>query len=297
MDPVAPAGTAVVLGGGGLAGLAWQIGILAGLHRAGRSIHKDAVLIGTSAGASVAALLSADADLDRLAEEQASLASDGETRRPFSLAGVGRANRDLLAKVGNDLEAARQRIGAHALRASVPSADARLAAIRRRIGNAEWGDCDLRIVATDAVSGDRAVFASAGNVSLATAVAASSAVPGTWPPVRINGRAYVDGGVYSLVNADLAAGAERVHVIAPFGWGDDNPVSGHLRAEVTFLERHGSHVTVIVPDDAAGAAMSDNVLDPARRSDSVAAGLRQAAGMLKGGIGGSASMPRPAAAT
>jgi NTE family protein len=102
-------------------------------------------------------------------------------------------------------------------------------------------------------------------------------VPGTWPPVPIDGRDCMDGGIWSLTNADLAAGSSRIVVVAPFGWGDDNPVSGHLRAELALLERHGGAVTVIMPDEAARTAMSDNPLDPARRPASLTAGLAQAA--------------------
>ncbi len=267
--------TALVLGGGGVAGIAWQIGLLTGMCRAGFPIHRADTLIGTSAGASVAALLAAGVSLDRMVEEQSVSSDDQEQWRPFSLVEVGRANRELLTKVNGDLTAARQRIGAYALRTPAPPAETRLASIRRRIRDADWGTRDLRIVATDAASGERIVLSSADGVPLTIAVAASCAVPGTWAPIAIQDRACIDGGVYSLTNADLAAGAERIVIIAPFGWGDDNPVSGHLRAEVDLLERDGAIVTVIVPDENARAAMSDNVLDPSRRSVSLKAGLEQ----------------------
>ena len=267
--------TALVLGGGGVAGIAWEVGILAGLQRAGRPIHLAATLIGTSAGASVAALLSAGTDLEAMVAEQS---TDGnETWRPYSRAESARLTRELMAKVGEDVRAARQRIGAHALRAAVPEEQVRLAGIRRRIDDAQWSARDLRIVAMDAVSAERVVFVATDGVPLDLAVAASCAVPGTWPPVRIGEQTFIDGGVYSHVNADLAAGAEEVHIVAPFGWGEDNPVSGHLRAEVGLLKARGSRVNVIIPDEASIAAMSDNVLDPARRAGSVVAGLRQAA--------------------
>ena len=64
-------------------------------------------------------------------------------------------------------------------------------------------------------NGEFVAFEKSSGVSLVDAVAASCAVPGVWPPVTINGRRYIDGGMRSAVNADLAAGYERVVVLAP----------------------------------------------------------------------------------
>jgi len=78
-----------------------------------------------------------------------------------------------------------------------------------------------------------------------------------------------------MTNADLATGSRHVLVLAPLGYSENNPVSGHLRAEVNQLIQSGATVDVIVPDDNATPAIGDNVLDPAQRVPSAEAGLAQ----------------------
>jgi len=106
-------------------------------------------------------------------------------------------------------------------------------------------------------------------------VAASSAVPGIWPPVTIEGRRYMDGGVRSADNADLAAGAARIIVISPLGLDSPLPTPLPLRAVLTALKDGGATVTVISPDEASAAAIGTNALDPAVRGPAAAAGRVQ----------------------
>jgi NTE family protein len=133
----------------------------------------------------------------------------------------------------------------------------------------------LKLVAVDAETGEGRFFESASGADFVDAVAASCAVPGAWPVVCIGGRSYMDGGIRSMTNADLAAGAARVLVLAPLGYSEGNPVSGHLHAEVEVLRKAGAEVSVVVPDPASLEAMGENVLDPSRRPPSAQAGLLQ----------------------
>jgi NTE family protein len=114
-------------------------------------------------------------------------------------------------------------------------------------------------------------------VPLVLAVAASCAVPGVWPPVTIEGRRYMDGGARSGTNADLAAGYDKVVVLAPIprGFG---PMPG-AAAHVERLRRE-SVVALVSPDAEALRAFGRNVLDPAKRADAARAGLRQAASVV-----------------
>jgi NTE family protein len=178
-------------------------------------------------------------------------------------------------KVGGDLMAARRRIGAYALRSETAPLATRLATVAARLPQPHWPAAVLRVVAVDTLSGDYQVFDRDSGVELVDAIAASCAVPGAWPPVPIGTRIFMDGGIRSFSNADIAQGAGRVLVIAPLGWADGNPVSGHLRAEAEVLRASGSRVCVIVPDEASAEAMGDNVLDPARCALSAQAGLGQ----------------------
>ena len=86
-------------------------------------------------------------------------------------------------------------------------------------------------------------------ISLVDAVAASCAVPGIWPPVTIAGRRYMDGGVRSAANADVARGHDRIVILNPLGANTDSFGTG-TTAEAAALERAGSQELVIVPDPA-----------------------------------------------
>jgi NTE family protein len=154
--------------------------------------------------------------------------------------------------------------------------------VAARLPQAEWPMRRLGVVAVDADSGEHRLFHRDSGVGLADAVTASCAVPGTWPVVAIGERRYMDGGIRSMTNADLAAGAPHVVVVAPLGYSEGNPVSGHLRAEVALLQAAGAQVDVIVPDAPSLEALGDNVLDPARCAPSAQAGLAQGLALAPG---------------
>jgi NTE family protein len=110
-------------------------------------------------------------------------------------------------------------------------------------------------------------------VGLVDAVAASCAVPLVWPPVSIEGRRYIDGGIRSAANADLASGCERVVVLAP--------ITAAIRRRTRIAQQLaalGADVrsVVITPDKQARKAIGSNLLDPARRAAAARAGHDQA---------------------
>ncbi len=267
---------ALVLGGGGVAGIAWETGVLAGLVRAGVNVAGADLFIGTSAGSVVGAQLASEVPVEELLAAQLAPASGSLERvRPYSQAAVDEQNRKLMDKVGGDLAQARRRIGAFARRSETVPPEARRAIVAARLPGTGWPVRALKLVAVDAETGEGRFFDSASGADFVDAVAASCAVPGAWPVVSIGGRSYMDGGIRSMTNADLAAGAARVLVLAPLGYSEGNPVSGHLHAEVGALRKAGADVCVVVPDPASVEAMGENVLDPARRPSSAQAGLRQ----------------------
>jgi NTE family protein len=266
----------VVLGGGGVAGIAWETGVATGLARKGVDLTVADGFIGTSAGASLGAQLAAGLKLEDLLAAQLNPPSDSkETLRPYSQALADAANQKLMDKVDGDLAEARRRIGAYALRSVTISPQERRAIIAARLPGTDWPNRWLGVVAVDAESGEHRLFDTNSGADFIDAIAASSAVPGAWPATAIGGRHYMDGGIRSFTNADLAAGAHHVIVLAPLGWGTDNPVSGHLKQEVEQLRSMGSRVDIVVPDTHSLEALGDNVLDPARRAPSAAAGLAQ----------------------
>ena len=145
----------------------------------------------------------------------------------------------------------------------------RLAAIDARLPIKQWPERDVRLPAVNAETGKVAIFTRESGVALVDAVAASCAVPGVWPPVAINGRRYVDGGVRSMTNADLAAGADRVLIIQPILDGTPQPW-GDLDAEIAALAPAKVHV--ISADQASVDAFGTNALSPATRVPSAKAG-------------------------
>jgi NTE family protein len=166
-------------------------------------------------------------------------------------------------------------VGEMALNAQTIAPEVRRAAIERRLSEHDWPRAALTITAVDAENGTLAAFDAASGVSLVDAVSASCAVPGISPVVAIGGRHYMDGGVYSVDNAHLAAGAERVLIMSPFGSVSPAPAGFHLNDAVVELEAAGSKVLVIEPDGEARLAMGANPLDPAVRTPSAKAGYAQ----------------------
>lgn len=266
----------VVFGGGGVTGIAWEIGIMAGLARAGIMVSSDCLLIGTSAGSVVSTELAQGVPAEELlARQQQSAEASGELFRHYSQEDADQKNRVLVDKVQGDLTKARQRIGAFAIRCETPSLDTRRAVISARLSRTAWPATALRLTAVDATTAELVVLDAQSGLALTDAVMASCAVPGVWPTVPFDDRQLMDGGIRSMTNADLALGCKHVLVLAPLGYSDTSPVSGHLRAEVLALQRAGALVEAVLPDDYSRKAIGDNVLDPAGRRPSAEAGLAQ----------------------
>lgn len=263
---------ALVCGGGGVTGIAWEIGVLAGLADAGVDLAAADVVIGTSAGSFVGTGVAAGVPLEDLYASQLEPAGSGT---PAKLGWTSVASWVWASTTSRDPVRAAARVGAMALRAPTMPEERRRAVIASRLPATTWPERDLRIVAVDAVSGETSVFTRDSGVDVVDAVGASCAVPGVWPPVTINGRRYVDGGVRSTTNVDLAAGCDRVVLLAPI------PRSlgrhGRLDRQLATLRRAGAEVVVVAPDAAARRAIGRNVLDPAARAPSARAGRAQAA--------------------
>ncbi|SCG72577.1 patatin-like phospholipase family protein [Micromonospora inositola] len=262
---------ALVLGGGGVTGVAWELGLLAGLAERGVELAGADLVVGTSAGSVVGAQVCSGVPVEQLYAAQLRPAT-GELAARFGVGAVAR----LLWAGGRtrDEVRSRARIGAMALAARTASEASRRAVIEGRLPSREWPARRLLVTAVDAGSGEFVVFDAASGVSLVDAVGASCAVPGVWPPVTIGDRRYVDGGMRSAVNADLAEGAEAVVVVAPVS-SAFGPMP-RLSAQVAALRR-SARVTVVAPDAAARRAIGRNVLDPARRAGAARAGRAQAA--------------------
>jgi NTE family protein len=261
---------ALVLGGGGLAGIAWHVGMLAGLADQGLDVTDADLIVGTSAGATAAAQVASGIPLAECFRGQVDPALQNEELRPpgMSIGDLWEAMVRLIEEIRDPAEL-RRRVGSMALDADTVPESVRRAVVAGRLPSDEWPEQPMATTAVDAVTGERRVFAAGSGVGLVDAVAASSAVPGIWPPVTIGAARYVDGGVYSLCNADLVTGFGRVLVLAPM-------VDPALTDQLAAVDASGRSA-VLSPNEESLAAFTADALDPAVRAPSAEAGRRQGA--------------------
>jgi NTE family protein len=272
---MATGGRGLVLGGGGVTGIAWMTGLLAGLAEAGIDLSEADVVVGTSAGSVVGAQILSGPTLEDLYAAQLT----DPTGELAARMGATAMLRFITAALWpGDEQRARARLGRAALKArTVPEAERR-AVIERRLPSASWPERSLLITSVDAETGELRVFDRDSGVPLPEAVAASCAVPIVWPPITIGGRRYIDGGVRSATNADLAAGCDRVVVLAPITYAlrRSSRIATQLASLGTIIQS-----VVISPDAQARKAIGGNVLDPAHRVASARAGHAQSAAVAE----------------
>jgi len=273
MRDAAGTGTrALVLGGGGVAGIAWEIGLLARLAARGTDVAADAdLVVGTSAGACVGALVAGESGYDALIAAQRLPAGQTRERVPEFDLNLMMEIFGLMTTVQEDPAAARRQIGALATAAATVTEAERREIIASRLPSEEWPARSLVVTTVDARTGERVIFDRSSPLSLVDAVAASCAVPGIWPPVTIGGQQYIDGGIYSVTNTDLAEGHHRIIVLCPVAMGPGAPDAA--RGEST---APGDGPLTIVADAESLAAFGPNLLDPASRGAALDAGMRQA---------------------
>jgi NTE family protein len=287
---------ALVLGGGGAAGNAWEIGVIAGMAEAGLDLTETAdLVVGTSAGATAAAQVrSGQPAAELLASVLSSpvqpVGRNREQPPSVPMATVFERMRAIGAAATSaaDLRRAMGAFGLESDSILAPGAGQRRAMVAARLPRSEWPDRPMIVVAVNAHTGEVTAFDRDSGVDLVDAVTASTALPGLVPTVSINGARYIDGGVPSPDNADLASGYAHVVVLSPLGGRGGTPPEGQfeglrrppewgvdLASQVEALRKQGSHVEVITPDADSRAAMGTNQMDPATRIPAARAGFAQ----------------------
>jgi NTE family protein len=261
--------SALVLGAGGITGIAWQLGLITGLREAGVDLTGAGLFVGTSAGSVTGILLAAGADPVEAQRLEARLGDEDPPIRPDWARGSEAFT--ILNDEDRDPAEIRAAVGRLALDADVIAEEPYVAAIARRLPVHDWPHRPLRIAAVDAGTGEPVTWDRTHGVPLDLAVAASCAVPCIFPPVTIGGSRYVDGGVRSGTNADLATGAERIVVLAPLA-----PVRmrGAPAAEIEAL-RQQAKVILFGPDGATLDALGPNVFDASRWQPAIEAATEQ----------------------
>lgn len=276
---------ALVLGGGGSAGNAWLIGVLAGLAGAGLDVTQADLTIGTSAGATAAAQLVGATP----AEQYAAILAATPPRRPASAGPTGapRPAANHMERLTGIIASAtdpadmRRRLGAATLEADASSdgsGQARWrATVATRFSRHEWPERTILLTAVDAETGQPTVFDRHSGVDLVDAVAASTSNGFGVGPYGIGDHRYLDGGYRRNENADLAAGYRRVLVLSPLGGRTLTPLEWEqqLAVQVDELSAAGSRVEAILPDAESLEAFGDNMMDLATRVPAARAGYRQ----------------------
>ncbi|MCA4135685.1 patatin-like phospholipase family protein [Arthrobacter sp. M4] len=263
---------AVVIGGGGVAGIAWEVGILHGLLEAGVALNDADAIIGTSAGSFAGSYLASNTVARWYAAQLEGVGQ--EIAAPWAedwLVEVEAA----IAEGGQEPAAVSRALAAMALRREVASQAERMDVVKSRIDGPEWPDGPLMVTAIDADSGELHLINRDQGIPFPEAVAASGAVPGVWPVVSTGGRRWIDGGCISVNNAGLAHGSDVVIILALRTDGLVRTMPG-LDHEVDVLREEGTRVEVIVPDASSAAVLGDNPFDPTVRGAAAQAGYRQA---------------------
>ena len=313
---------ALVLGGGGILGGAWAVGALEAIQQVDGIDPRDFdIIVGTSAGSVLGALVGAGVSIESLREHQrgvtiaegplAGYLWDYETatggRRPSMPRLRGPGSVRLMA---SSLRHGLKMPPTAVLSAFMPVGNGSLERVGHLIDAitpfGEWSPHPgLWVVAMDYEAGHRVVFGRDGAppAPLADAVMASCAIPGWFEPVTIEQRTYVDGGAWSATSADVLVGRglDEVYVVAPMvSFETDEPdsllsrlerrwrssVTRRCESEVEELRADGARVTVLGPGREDLEAMGGNIMDGRRRLEVLETSLRTSRVALERGGSG-----------
>jgi NTE family protein len=274
---------ALVLGGGGVAGIAWETGILQGIAdespAAARALLDSDVLVGTSAGSAAVAQIGSGSSLEDLFALQVQEMS-AEIDPGVGVDAVTDLFLAAFSQPDSTVAQKRQRIGAVALATQTVAEPVRRYVIAQRLPAHAWPDRVLRVTAIDIATGELVVFDRDSGVDLVDAVAASCAVPGAWPPVTIGDRRYMDGGIGSTINLDVADDCDMAVVLVPAGVSAPSPFGTGPVAEIAAFD--GTALGMFANNKSL-AAFGPNPLDPRCRIASAEAarvqGRHEAAGV------------------
>jgi NTE family protein len=304
----------VLVLGGGVLGEAWIMGVLAGVEDgAGIDLRECDAFVGTSAGSIVAAHLAAGNSPRRpssLSTEVSLASAIGRPEAAGAVAGLATAAVGAARRAGSTAIAASAAFAPLALGIAAPGGALvrglmlrgvphpvdTLASLRQAVdaGGARF-DGRLRVSAVDRETGRRVMFGGPGAppANVAEAVEASCAVPWLFAPVRIGGRDYVDGGVWSPTNLDAAPVGRDTRVLCL------NPTAslaaGHAlmtmirtvarsaaSIEGLALRGRGARVQTIAPNAECAAAMGANFMATEPRVRVLSAAYRQGLQIARG---------------
>ena len=271
---------ALVLGGGGAVGVGWQTGLLMGLHEAGIDLAEAEEIVGTSAGALVGALLASGRDVT---DALTSLASIGQSIDPDDLAAGDQAFLSAMgeARHETDPRQALRAIGRAAKEASTPAEGVYLG-LFGALDAITWPP-SFRCTAIDIETGDLAVWDQRSGVPLLHAVASSCAIPMLFPTVTIKGNRYMDGGLFSHLNATAAPPTDVLvvlscHPLGSKGSGGGGSLSASVAPDAELAPLRETRRLVAVEPDFSDIEAPADMMDANPTIQAFQIGQRQATG-------------------
>ena len=248
----------LVLGGGGALGWVYHAGVLAALADRGMDLPAVELIVGTSAGAAVAASARAGSSPGEIVATMSVPPSPEQRDRMLSeVRSAPKSLRPLSPALARQAVRARSNpvmaLAGILPRGWFPTAFAEQFPGIPDLG--QWPD-GLWIPAVRALDGHLEVFGrDRHDVSVSEAVQASSAVPGMFQPKRLGGIDYIDGGVVSPTHADLLVGTEVEHVLvsSPMTRPSRRYLARHARRQLAterlLLEQAGKKVLIVQPSE------------------------------------------------
>ncbi|GFP77014.1 patatin-like phospholipase family protein [Clostridium fungisolvens] len=261
---------AVVLGGGGVTGIAWEIGIITALLQEGLNLADADVIIGTSAGSFVGTALASGYDMKKLYDSQfiqnkseVNVSVSSEVIKLWTESFIyGKDDKKKIGKMFGDI--------AKKYPVKV-SKEERQAVVESRLTTTIWPS-KLKVTAVDAETGELHVFDKDSGTTLTNAVSASGAVPGLWPSVTFNDRVWIDGGMVSSTNAFLADSYDKVVILSPMP--QKYGLVSSVKEDAEEMQKRAA-VSLIIPDNDSILAIGKNPYDPTHAAASAKAGFEQ----------------------
>ena len=251
---------------------------------AGLDVRNADIFVGTSAGARVALNLASQMTLDEIFQRRTRPSAQPAEPPPSVDWGQIRTELARAKQPGGSPTTILQRIGALALAVAQGKGVERRPIVAAQLPIQTWPEQRVLIAAVNAETGERCAFDHNSGIDLVDAVIATTAFFG-WPPAIFRGHHYIDGGFYSSDNADLAAGFDRVLILALRAVGPSMSLIS-LDSAVAILRAGGTQVEVIHPDEDALAtlAQAGGPMNPAVSKPAATAGRLQGQRIVGEGI-------------
>ncbi|MGX7678094.1 patatin-like phospholipase family protein [Jatrophihabitans sp. DSM 45814] len=262
---------ALVLGGGGSVGTAWQTGLIAGWNQHGIDLTDADLIVGTSAGAAVGVQVALGHELDRQLDRYRAARARHEAGQAtavlnFDPEQTRRVNELFLRghDIGRFDKGVREEICRAAREASTISEEQFLTTFKYLKG-AQW-PANYVCTTVDVDSAEFVALDHSIGGELDHGVAAAVAVPAVYPPITVAGRRYIDGGCLSPTHLDLAAGYDRILFVQ---------MTEVPQFELDAVKQSGAVLHAIEPDAASVAAFGGNLMNAGAAFDAAERGLEQ----------------------